>query len=241
MDFVLQRPLQAFPGGPQALARALGDLLARLQQTPAFPERGDYPVILAHMLQMLRSSGLFAAGLLDPHQAAFERIREAYRWDASALVSSHNDPNPRNILFDGERLWLIDWETSFRNDPLVDIAILTHESCASADLSEILLGAWLGHAPDSLIRARLVLMTQLTRLFYAGLIFGGAAGLPPPTPITELSAPTPAEFGAAVMEARLKPGGSEMLYVLGKMCLVGFLAGVDGPGFERALEVVRHG
>ncbi len=27
-------------------------------------------------------------------------------------------------LFDGKRLWLIDWETWHRNDPLVDVAIL---------------------------------------------------------------------------------------------------------------------
>ncbi len=241
MDFVNQRSLQAYPGGPQALARALGHLVARLQRTPAFPARGEYPVILAYMLQMLRSSGLFAAGLLDRHQAAFERIRGAYPWQASTPVSSHNDPNPRNILFDGERLWLIDWETSFRNDPLVDIAVLTHESCASPELSEVLLQAWLGHPPDSLIRTRLSLMTQLTRLFYAGLIFSGVAVSPPPMPITDLSAPTPAEFGAAVMEGRLKPGASETLYVLGKMCLAGFVAGVDEPGFERALEIVRTG
>ena len=71
------------------------------------------------------SSGLFAPGLLDRHQKGFERIREAYPWDAAALVSSHNDPNPANILFDGERLWLIDWETAYRNDPLVDVATLT--------------------------------------------------------------------------------------------------------------------
>jgi len=64
---------------------------------------------------------------LDPHLEGFETIRAAYPWDASALVSSHNDPNPRNILFDGQRLWLVDWELRFRNDPLTDIAILMQE------------------------------------------------------------------------------------------------------------------
>jgi thiamine kinase-like enzyme len=39
-------------------------------------------------------------------------------------VSSHNDSIPSNILFDGDRLWLIDWESAYRNDPLVDVAIV---------------------------------------------------------------------------------------------------------------------
>src|SRR3546814_3145841 len=35
-DFIEQRPLQEYPGGPAGLAEALGALLGRLQATPAF-------------------------------------------------------------------------------------------------------------------------------------------------------------------------------------------------------------
>jgi hypothetical protein len=34
MDFVMQRPLHEYPGGPLALAKALGELVAKLQATP---------------------------------------------------------------------------------------------------------------------------------------------------------------------------------------------------------------
>src|SRR4051812_6389161 len=43
MAFVESRPLDEFSGGPQALARALGTLAARLQATPVFPAVADYP------------------------------------------------------------------------------------------------------------------------------------------------------------------------------------------------------
>jgi thiamine kinase-like enzyme len=33
---------------------------------------------------------------------------------SAELVSSHNDLNPNNVLFEGERAWLIDWELAFR-------------------------------------------------------------------------------------------------------------------------------
>ena len=41
---------------------------------------------------------------------------------AEQYVSSHNDVLPRNVLFDGKRLWLIDWENGNRNEPLADLA-----------------------------------------------------------------------------------------------------------------------
>jgi hypothetical protein len=107
IDYVTQQPLSAYPGGPSALAGAVGKLARQLQATAAFPVLGDYRVFLERMLGYVRTK--FTPGLLDPHLEAFDRIRQVYPWDESAHVSSHNDPNPRNILFDGDRLWLIDW------------------------------------------------------------------------------------------------------------------------------------
>ena len=37
IDFIEQQPLKAYPGGPRALAQALGELLSRVQATPVFP------------------------------------------------------------------------------------------------------------------------------------------------------------------------------------------------------------
>ncbi len=124
ITFVESRPLDDYPGGPEALARALGSLAARLQATQLFPPVADYPSLVGGLLERLQATRLYR-GLLDPHRDAFERLRAAYPWDSFRLVSSHNDPHPGNILFDGERLWLIDWETAFRNDPAVDLALMT--------------------------------------------------------------------------------------------------------------------
>jgi hypothetical protein len=41
------------------------------------------------------------------------------------MVSSHNDFfKPDNILFDGHRLWLVDWEAAFLNDRYADLAVV---------------------------------------------------------------------------------------------------------------------
>jgi aminoglycoside phosphotransferase (APT) family kinase protein len=241
MDFLQQRPLQEYPGGAANLVRDLGGLVARLQATPAFPYVADYMVVLDRLLGFVRRSNVFAPGLLDRHQEGFERIREAYPWDATSLVSSHNDPNPRNIIFDGDRLWLVDWETAFRNDSLTDLAILADSLAPTPDLEEVLLQARFGSAPDRHLRARLILMRLLTRLYYGSIGFSVFAATPRTAPDADLTAPTPDEFRAAVASGGLTPTGPETLYVLGKMFLAGFLSGLADPRFEEALVVARQG
>lgn len=235
MDFVTSLPLSAYPGGPSGLVNALGRLAAQLQATVPFPVLGDYRAFLSRMLGSIKS--VFAPGLLDEHMAGFERIRDAYPWNSDRHVSSHNDPNPRNIIFDGERLWLIDWETSYRNDSFTDIAILVENHASTAELEDVLLTSWSGRAPDVVMRARVRVMRQLTRLYYAGLLVVFATKLS--DSIANLAAPTPDEFRARIASGELKPAALETKIVLGKMCLAAFLAEFRTAGFEEALRVCQ--
>lgn len=41
-----------------------------------------------------------------------------------APVLSHNDVNPSNVVFDGARILLLDWDVAGANDPLYDLATL---------------------------------------------------------------------------------------------------------------------
>ncbi len=107
MDFVEKKPLSDFPRGPAGLAQAMGELLHRVQATPSFPQFVEYPDIVGSLWAWVCQTGLFAPGVLDPYTERLASIRKAYTWDSANLVSSHNDPVPSNILFDGKRLWLI--------------------------------------------------------------------------------------------------------------------------------------
>lgn len=241
-DFVPHRPVFDFLRMPSDLVRDLGRLVARLQAIPAFPPVMDYPTMVGRLFDSLLAAGMFVPGLLDRHQECFERVREAYSWDSGALVSSHNDLTPVNMLFDGERLWFIDWETAYRNDPLVDVATLTVFIAGSPELEEMLLRSWLGRGPDRTERARLVLMRSLARLYYgcaASLNAGHALGTAAPE--TDFDAPTAAEFVASVEQGRLVLGGPEAQRLVGKMFLASFLTGVKAPEFEESLTIVRQG
>lgn len=226
IDFVPARPLHEFPGGPRALARALGEMLQRLQATPLFPRFVDYPDIVARLFAHVCQTGLFAAGVLDPHVERLERLAIAYAGGASHLVSSHNDLIPANILFDGKRLWLIDWESAYGNDPLVDVSTLLDTVAQAPELGEALLVAWLGQRPNEETCARLDIVRRLTRLYYAGVFFSASAAANWTSAETDLSTPSPDEFRRAIGEGRLRRGAPQTKHVLGKMFLAAsFLTG----------------
>jgi aminoglycoside phosphotransferase (APT) family kinase protein len=235
IDFIEHRPIGLYPGGPSALARALGELLARVQATPVFPSFVNYPDIVARLFAHVRRTGLFAAGVLDAHVERLELLGKAYSAGMTRSVSSHNDPVPNNILFDGERLWMIDWESAYRNDPLVDVAIVLDHLARSPELEGVLLQAWLGRAPDEALRKRLDLIRALTRLYYAGVLFSASAVASWAKDDTDLSAATVAELRQAIGSGRLKPGMPETKHILGKMFLASFFSGVTPPELDAAV------
>ena len=43
------------------------------------------------------------------------------------MAPGHNDPfKPDNMLFEGNRLWLVDWEAAFQNDRYADLAVVAN-------------------------------------------------------------------------------------------------------------------
>mgnify|MGYP000947247383 CR=1 FL=1 len=69
-----------------------------------------------------------------------------------SIVYGHNDLLPANILDDGTRLWLIDWDYAGFNSPLFDLANLASNNELTADQEEEMLAAYLGRVPDARLR-----------------------------------------------------------------------------------------
>lgn len=230
MDFVEDRPLETYPGGFRGLARAVGAMLKQVRELPPFPCFMDYPEIVGRLWTHVCNTGLFAEGLLDAASEKFVQIRESYVPQRDQYVASHNDVTPRNVLFDGVRLWLIDWENGYRNDPLIDLATALDNFASSPGLEEELLLASLGRSPDSVLRERLAQVRALTRLFYTGVLFSASASGLRTRPDFTVAAPTSAELEQAIRTGQLVPETPETSHVLGKMFLSSFLSGAAPPG-----------
>lgn len=223
------------------MVRALGALISKVQATPPFPILGDYPDVIGSLLSSLGKSSYFTEGQLDLYAEGFARIWAALSWDTSSLVSCHNDPNPRNILFDGERVWLVDWELATRNDRLVDVAILTTDLAETPELEDALLEATFGVAPNRQLRARLSVTRLLTRLFYGCIVLDSLVGTLRSAPDVGLAASSPAAFRTAVAEGRLASGTPEVAYAFGKMSLAVFLDGLATPRLDEMLKLAKQG
>lgn len=218
MDFIEQHPLSAYPGGIRALTEAMGMMIGRLQASPPIPAFVDYPDMVARLFAHVRRTGLFAPGVLDPHWERLERIRESWDRNPTRLVSSHNDCHPGNFLFDGERLWLVDWESAYRNDRFVDAAILLDNVARTLELERALLHACFGRDLDEEERTQLATARALTRLYFAGFFLSGSAAAQWRTqPDTDLAATLSTE------------SGPQRMHLMGKAYLRGFLTGSPVP------------
>jgi hypothetical protein len=167
--------------------------------------------------------------------------RYGYRRRNSAVagrtdIERHGRVGSAEHAFDGERLWLIDWESAYSNDPLVDAAIMLDNFAHSPELEGVLLRAWLGRPPDDAFYAQLAPVRALTRLYYAGVLLSASAAASGQMADDDLSAPILPEFQRAIREGRIKPGAPATKHILGKMFLASFLTDVAPPGLDAAVS-----
>ncbi len=80
------------------------------------------------------------------------------------LVFCHNDLLAANIIDDGKRLWLIDWEYGGFNSPLFDLGGLASNSELPQPLRDALLEMYFGRKADDRLRYRFAAMTAASLL-----------------------------------------------------------------------------
>lgn len=68
---------------------------------------------------------------------------------AMPTVFGHHDLLPGNLLDDGGRLWLVDWEYGGYGTPLFDLANLAGNAGLPEDDERALMAAYFGQAPDA--------------------------------------------------------------------------------------------
>ena len=165
--------------------------LRTLHAQPRFPEAPKHintsctylleqDIAQAGLIQMFRAANILpkeeTEELIDCHA----RLAAVYPRDEADRVSSHNDLfKPDNMLFDGQRLWLVDWEAAFPNDRYADLAVAANLIVRNEAEERIYLQEYFGEPADEYRRARFFLMQQVAHLFYAMVVLlQGSAGQP---------------------------------------------------------------
>jgi thiamine kinase-like enzyme len=136
--------------------------------------------VLDGLLQKLQAGNILPKTESEEFFARYAELAAVYPHDDMEMVSSHNDLfKPDNILFDGQRVWLVDWEAAFLNDRYADLAVVANQVVNDDEEEMIYLQEYFGTAPDHYQLARFHLMQQIAHLFYTlAFLFQGSSGKP---------------------------------------------------------------
>ncbi|MDO8799302.1 phosphotransferase [Phenylobacterium sp.] len=226
-----------YAGTREDLIVEAAQAIRALHQAPAFPPLVDYMEGMDAVLEGFQATGLLAPEATSDLLDRYRRVRAIYRTEPTDLVSSHNDLNPRNILYDGRRLWFIDWESAFLADRHVDLATLANFITHSQAEEDLLLRTYFGQAPDARQRARQVVMRQVNHLFYGLIMLTAVARQRPGERVAGgLDGPSLAEIHQGLGAGTFVLDGWDGQVAYGKARLAEALAGMKTQAFAQAVS-----
>ena len=243
-DFVGTVPL------PVSVARVrLPVLLRSLHSLPPFPRAPfnttctfliNKGAVLDGFLQQFQAANILPKAASEEFFARLAEIAAVYPHDDVEMVSSHNDLfKPDNILFDGQRVWLVDWEAAFPNDPYADLAVVANQVVTNEEEETAFLQEYFGAAPNPYQLARFHLMQQISHLFYTlAFLFQGWTGKP-----IDWSEPVPEfrDYHRRMWAGEVDLSDKEVKLVYGRVHWARLLENVRQPRYSEALSIVASG
>jgi hypothetical protein len=171
-DFVESKPY------PDDMALRMAAIIRRLHALPDFPlpKMGNYFDAMNNgFVRRFQASHLLPESATEELFRLYNEIVKVYPRNDNEVVASHNDLKPQNIRFDGDHIWLVDWESTFLNDRYVDLAVVANFFVKDEADEEAYLNAYFGEPIDEYRRARFFLIRQAVSMFYAALLLLEAA------------------------------------------------------------------
>ena len=136
---------------PANLARIVA-LIRRCHDEVALHLRGPVTAfwpfhIVRDYAHALRAAGSPWGSRAGELVAAAARLENAL--GPARTVFGHNDLLPANIIDDGRRLWLLDWDYAGFGSPLFDLANLASNAECGEAAEKLILSTYFGAAPDA--------------------------------------------------------------------------------------------
>ena len=175
-DFVEAKPF------PEDMLPLIVPTLRTLHSLPPFPKlimRSYFDTLNRLFVRRFQAAKLLPESETEELFRLYADVQKLYLRNESDLVASHNDLKPQNMRFDGNRLWLVDWESAFLNDRYVDLAVVANFFVKDEAHEGSYLSAYFGEPVDEYKRARFFLTRQAVSMFYAALLLleASSAGL----------------------------------------------------------------
>jgi hypothetical protein len=221
----------------EALVRLPGTL-QRLHALPPFPKAFNYVTAHNGFIWRLRQTPLVPTDELEEVFTKYERVCAVYPRLDSDLVSCHMDLKPDNIVFDGHRVWLVNWNAAFVNDRYFDLSVAANFVVTDDADESTYLERYFGQPPDAYERARFFLMRQVVHMLSAAVfVMLGSAS----TPIGQRDTlPTFVEFHERMWAGEINPMDGELKLVYGLLHWERLLDNVRRTRCDEALAIVSE-
>lgn len=145
---------------PGALGR-VAEACRQLHAGPRFTNDFDMFTRQPFYVRTCRERGFPIPDDYEAYETDFRRIRAALAVNPVPTVPCNNDLLAGNIVDDGDKLWLIDYEYSGNNDPFFELGNSWTECRLDDEHLAELVTAYVGHeSPALLARARLRAVTS---------------------------------------------------------------------------------
>ncbi|MFZ3343223.1 MAG: phosphotransferase, partial [Terriglobales bacterium] len=207
---------------------------------PPFPKAFNYVTAHNGFIWRFRTANLLPKDEVEEVFARYEQVCAVYPRVDSDMVSSHGDLKPESILFDGQRVWLVDWQAAFLNDRYFDLAVVANFLVATEADEKAYLQEYFGQPPDEYQLARFFLMKQVTHMFYATVfLLLGSAGKPVSH---DDKLPLFGDFHQRIWAGEVSLAANDMRIVYGRVHWKQLLQNVRGARLDDALRIVgdRH-
>jgi aminoglycoside phosphotransferase (APT) family kinase protein len=163
-------PLAVAAGDPAQRAAAFGSLVAVLARLHAIPLD---PALAAGKDILATAREVWDSQRRRPGFPAWAAAADARLAAASATVATdprrvfcHMDVNPMNALWDGQRIWLLDWEGAGPGHPYLDLATCSVLLCLPDEAAAALVAAQERAPLDPGQLAVLGALRDLSRIVY---------------------------------------------------------------------------
>jgi aminoglycoside phosphotransferase (APT) family kinase protein len=164
-DFVIAQPF------PADIATRMARTIRRLHALPPFAKpHNNYFDAMDGFVKRFRSARLLPESTTEEFFGCYDDVAGVYPHNHADDVACHNDLKPQNILFDGERIQLVDWEAAFLNDRYVDLAVAANFFVTDEAAEKTYLSEYFSETPNEYQRARFYLMRQAMHAFYASFL-----------------------------------------------------------------------
>ena len=244
-DFV-----EAVPFPRTGAVRRMAATLRALHALPPFPTVPDgintscmfllnKGPALDDFIGRIQAANVFSKNEIEELLARYQQVAAVYPLHAPDMVSSHNDLfKPDNILFDGNRVWLVDWEAAFLNDRYADLAVVANLIVTNEAEEKVYLQEYFGLPLDACQHARFYLMQQVAHMFYA-MVFVWMGSLGGPVNEGENKAEWK-EFHQRFWEGEIQLEDNQLKTIYGRLHLERLLQNVRHPRFDGAMQIVSE-